>query len=1168
MALILFILFSNYRCSLQWKGFILSKLAAGFLSLPLDFQRVIQLAQDQHNISVTPLQQLSGGWSGALIYLASVVSADSGPVQHFILKLDHKSKNSKSDEVSRHAAAQSKSPPEFARDHLANLAFAPVEAEGAIGIFYTIAGQSLQAFRPLSNYGQQEQLETIFAATHHFLLDEWNPQPTFFQAIHPQELLAKWLGFRLEPGAPIERFIGEVCRARSDSPGFLIQGNIFPNPLWYARHKENWGSPRPIDAIVGLQHGDLNTNNILVKFSENERELAGFYLIDFALFKDKMPLLYDLRYQEMSYLILAMSQIPFAKVANMMLRIAETEGLDPHKASIEMAGASAVIRTARNTFAGWLTARHASLHDDLWGQYWLAGAAAGLSYCHKAGQPNEQRLAGLIFAAANLKRYMAMFAMPLPTEVELLYDEGQSGHGAQDKPIAKEARHNLPNQPTPFIGRARQIASIKELLLSPDVRLLTLIGPGGTGKTRLSLQAAREVLDQFQQGVCFVPLADDTDPDQFISRVAQHLEVREGGRPMLENVKDYLRDKHLLLVLDNFEQLLPAAPVAAELLAEAPQLKMLVSSRIALNLHGEREFPVPPLDLPEGASESTARDLAANESILLFVERARAVQPNFALTDDNSPAVAQICKRLDGLPLAIELAAARIKLLPPQAILRRLDDRLKLLTGGARDLPTRHQTIRNTLEWSYGLLNPEEKTLYARLGVFVGGFTLEAAEAVCNREGSLDILEGVTSLVNNSLLRQEDTGEGEPRFGMLETIRAYSLERLAASGEMETLRKQHAQHFGNVILNQMGLQLFSASAPYWLNWLEREHDNIRATLAWSLSTPEGVDLAAGLVFALNWFWYRRGYLMEGHAWAEKALALPALQTPSPLRALALHSSGLLAIWQGKQDIGLAELQESLAIEQRHEDAFRVAALSLVNGVAFINMGRDSAAQPLLEEAGRFFKEQNQPYFHIFALVHLGNAELGLGHPGQARAWLEEALSEARALGETWVLTFALNNLGEVARTLGEYDRARRYYEESEVLLRRSGDKGDLARLVHTLGYIALYEGDIMRAENQFSEALVMFRQLGNRRGIAECLAGLAGLRARQGQAGWGAKMLGAADTLLRATGGAWWPADRLEVERNQEIMRSALGEDEFAAAWNEGKSMTLEQAITFTSNES
>jgi predicted ATPase len=289
-------------------------------------------------------------------------------------------------------------------------------------------------------------------------------------------------------------------------------------------------------------------------------------------------------------------------------------------------------------------------------------------------------------------------------------------------------------------------------------------------------------------------------------------------------------------------------------------LKIITSSRIALNLHGERGFPVPPLELPQTKNGLNMESLLGNESILLFVGRAQAVHPSFVLTNDNASAVAEICRRLDGLPLAIELAAARIKLLQPQAILTRLDDKLKLLTGGARDLPTRHQTLRNTLEWSYDLLNQDEKVLYARLGVFVGGFTFEAVEAVCNTDGKLDILESLTSLVNNSILRQVETSDGEPRLEMLETIRAYALERLVESGEIDTLRAGHAQYYGGIILNQAGLQIYSSKSVQWLNWFEQELDNIRATLSWGLSSPQGIQLGTGLVFMLFWFWYRRGIL--------------------------------------------------------------------------------------------------------------------------------------------------------------------------------------------------------------------------------------------------------------------------------------------------------------------
>ncbi len=1132
------------------------ELTNDFQSLPPEYQQVIQLAQAKNNIVIAPLQLLVGGWSGAVVYLVSVAWNDAKHVEHCILKLDRKSKNAKSDEVTRHNTVMEKAASDFARTHIAELVFDRIEHEGAIAIFYRIAGESLQKYRPLSNYERQSQLRTIFIETNKVLLTEWNQYAVFEQAVHPQKALEKWLGFRLDEGGSIERFIQE--KANVNVAGFLINGHVFPNPLLYARKVEPWGKVRSMDVATGFLHGDLNTNNILVKFAEDKETLAGYYLIDFALFKENMPLLYDQRYLEMSYLMLSMSQIPFAKCVNFLSLLAVADAPDPHKVPIEVSGVSAVIGSARGAFDEWVRANHPSLHDDLWGQYWLAGVAAGLAYCHKAGQPEEQRLAGLIYAAANLKRYAAVFKLTQPTSVELLYDESQSVSF-----VSKQIKHNLPVQPTPFIGRAAQLAALKELILQPDVRLITLLGPGGTGKTRLSLQVAQESLAQFPNGVFFVPLADDTTASQFVSRVAQQLEVREGGRPLLDNLKDYLRDKRILLVLDNFEQLISAAPMVAELLSAAPQLKIITSSRIALKLRGEREYPVPPLETPQ--RELSLDELTGYESVRLFMDRARSTQPDFSLTKDNASFVTEICLRLDGLPLALELAAARIKLLSPQAILSRLDDQLKLLTGGARDLPTRHQTLRNTLEWSYSLLNDDEKQLYARLGVFVGGFTLEAAEAVCNTENKFDILNGLTALVDNSLLRQEEMSNGESRFSMLETIRAYAVERLAESGGMPALQANHAQYFGNIILNQAGWGIYSPKSQYWLTWYEHELDNIRTTLSWCLTVPQGSQLGVGLIFMLFWFWYRRGHFTEGQQWAEKFLAMPDVQSTPFLHAMALASSGILALWQGQQETALTRLQDALAIQQRLENDQMIAMTQMANGIAFINMGRDSEAQPLLEESNKFFKEAGMSYFHGLTLVHLGNAELGLGHPEQAHAYHSVAAIAARHINENWLLSFALNNLGEVARTLGQYDIARDYYEKCEALLPDSGDKGDRARFVHSLGYIAQHEGDFERAESQFRTSLKMFRRLGNRRGMAECMAGLAGLKARRGDAQWGAVMLSAAESVLKETGGAWWPADRVEVEANQAFIRSTLGEAELSAAQQKGRAMALEQALAFAS---
>ncbi|HEX9438481.1 MAG TPA: NB-ARC domain-containing protein, partial [Roseiflexaceae bacterium] len=401
---------------------------------------------------------------------------------------------------------------------------------------------------------------------------------------------------------------------------------------------------------------------------------------------------------------------------------------------------------------------------------------------------------------------------------EQIYQLAVPGLPAEFPPLQSLDRPttNLPAQITVFIGRERELAALRNLLGRDDVRLVTLTGPGGTGKTRLSLQIAAEALDMFAHGVWFVSLAPIGDPDLVAATIAQALGVREaGGRPIRELLRSYLREKRTLLLLDNFEQIVDAAPLISELLAFAPGLKVLVTSRTTLHLSGEREYPVPPLGLPptddrrwttddRKAGDPTlewpnmrAETISQYEAVRLFIERAQAARADFAVTNENAPAVAEICARLDGLPLAIELAAARIKLFPPQALLGRLGNRLKLLTGGARDLPERQQTIRNTIDWSYQLLNDAEKTLFMRLGVFVGGCTIEAVEAVCNAEGDLpmDIIDGIAALTDKSLLRQEEGIDGEPRFTMLQTIRAYALDRLEALGSAEALWQQHAEYY-------------------------------------------------------------------------------------------------------------------------------------------------------------------------------------------------------------------------------------------------------------------------------------------------------------------------------------------------------------------------------------
>ncbi len=1132
-----------------------------FRSLPVEYQDLLRLAEEKFEISIKPLQLLVGGFSGAAVFLVSVTYHKDSHVEHLILKLDHKSSHSKNDEWTRHKILMRNASKEFLDQNLPDLAFDRIETDNAIAIFYSVAGQSLLNFLPLSKFTHQAQFETIFNETNKVLLTKWNENPEISQAVHPRTVIERWLGFRLDAGRNIEAFIRLNTHRDPEIPGLLIYGDVFPNPLFYARSAEPWGSCRPIDIATGQIHGDLNTNNILVNFSDGR--LDGYYLIDFALFKEDMPLFYDQRYLEMSYLLRSLSPSNFSTIVELVKLIADGDHFDHQSVPIEMMGVSSVINSARSAFGAWVDEIYPSLHDDLWGQYWLAGLAAGLGYTHKAGLPDEQRMVGLIYAAANLKRFITKFNLPTPGEVVLLYAANAFGEPGSIQTPPRSHDH-LPSPKTHFVGRNKQLSEIRALLQESEIQLLTLIGAGGTGKTRLSLEVARDVLDQFPDGVYFVPLADDTEENQLVSRIAKKLNVREGGRPLLESLRDYLYDKQLLLILDNFEQLVSYSPVIGELLEHAPNLKIITTSRIPLNLQREHIFPVPPLQLPEKDPVLTLTELEDNESIKLFVKRTQAILPDFELTESNANAVAEICRRLDGLPLAIELAAARIKLLSPQAILDRLDKKLKLLTGGARDLPYRHQALRNTIEWSYQLLNQEERVLINRLSVFSGGFNMDAVEAICNKDGEFDILDGLGALVDNSLILQAKSFDGQPRFTMLETIREFASEKLLESEENLKFKALHARYFGDIVVNQIAFQIYSKKAVYWMDWAERELDNIRTTLTWSLSSQGDINLGALMVMSLIWFWYRRGYLREGVNWSERMLEEPSLQEVSISRAFALVSGGLLAIWTGEQEKGLTQIEESFALMKREEEDRWIALAMMSNGVALLNMGKDHQARPLFEQAQKIFKESGQDYFNAITLVHLGNVELGLGNPEKALAILEEARLLARKLDENWILSFVINNLGEVARVQGQYDLARRYYQDCQNLLSETGDNGDMARFVHSLGYIAQHEGDTVKAESLFRESLVMFRRLGNRRGIAECIAGLAGLTAGQGDCKRGAVMLGAAEGLLQSTGGAWWPADRVEVEKNLGIIKSSLDKDLFNKLWQAGGEMNIDQAINYT----
>jgi predicted ATPase/class 3 adenylate cyclase len=512
--------------------------------------------------------------------------------------------------------------------------------------------------------------------------------------------------------------------------------------------------------------------------------------------------------------------------------------------------------------------------------------------------------------------------------------------------------NNLPVQPTPLIGRAREVATARGLLQHPDTRMLTLTGPGGVGKTRLGLQIAADALREFPDGTFVVDLAAVISADVVIPSIAKTLRVQEAvDRPIPDSLKDYLHDRRLLLVLDNFEHVLAAAVQVADLLSACPRVKALVTSRAALHLRGERQFPVPPLALPDRSRREPLDQLMRYEAIQLFVQRAQAAKPEFAGSDQNAHAIAEICHRLDGLPLALELAAARVNVFPPDALLERLDRRLSVLTSGPRDLPARQQTLRHAIAWSYDLLSPDEQMLFRRLGVFAGGCTPTAAGAVVGGgepDPALAVIDGIASLVDKSLLRQEDRA-GELCFRMLETIREYALECLSATGEAERLQQAHAAYYLAFAERAEPGLLGGWRQAEWLDRLTEDQDNLRAALAWFARhgpAEDGLRLAA----ALRRFWRARGNLTEGREHMAALLALPAAEPRGRARAKALHAAGLFASGQGDYVEARRSLEESLDIYRRLGDAHGIGWALVALGILARYEGDHVAAKSRLEES--------------------------------------------------------------------------------------------------------------------------------------------------------------------------------------------------------------------------
>ncbi len=719
---------------------------------------------------------------------------------------------------------------------------------------------------------------------------------------------------------------------------------------------------------------------------------------------------------------------------------------------------------------------------------------------------------------------------------------------------------NLPVQLTSFVGRSRELSEVKQLL--SQGRLLTLTGPSGSGKTRLALQVATELRGQFPDGVFFVPLAPVTDPALVASTIAQTLGLPETpGRSVVDTLKDDLRGQSALLLLDNFEQVLPAAPLVAELLAACPRLKSLVTSRAALRLSGEGEYPVPPLALPDLTQLPPAQTLAQYPAIALFLQRAQAARPGFALTDDTARAVAEICVRLDGLPLAIELAAARLKLLPPRAMLARLERRLEFLTGGPRDLPARQQTLRGAIAWSYDLLDESEQAAFRWLAVFTGGCTLDAAEAVVgDLPDGVPLLDHLGSLIDKSLLQASDSPQGETRFGMLETLREFALEQLDSSGEGEALRRRHADFF-LALTEQAAAHLETATQVEWVNRLEQEHDNLRLALQWSKTAAGAGDLCLRLASCLGLFWETRGYYSEGRERLASLLETGLAQQHTAARARLLTRAAELAYRQSDYPATIAYAQESLAIYRQVGDKPGVAAALLKLANAATEVGDYARASGYLGEALKLWRVLGDQHGIARALISLGWAALRPGDYRLAKARLEQALALSRQLGDTRSMGFELSGLGEIAMRQGDTQQAARLVQESLGLRRQLGNTWGIAVSLGLLGAIAMRQQDPERAGDRLSESLEIRREIGDLSGSAWCLERLAGVAQARGRIERAARLAGAAAGLRASIRSVIDPVDRPEVEHQLASLRDALGETRFTALWEAGYRLSLDQAV-------
>ncbi|MGC2170138.1 MAG: protein kinase [Candidatus Sulfotelmatobacter sp.] len=736
-----------------------------------------------------------------------------------------------------------------------------------------------------------------------------------------------------------------------------------------------------------------------------------------------------------------------------------------------------------------------------------------------------------------------------------------------EKPVkqAEIRPSNLPVQRTGFVGREKEVAAAKELLLRQDVRMVTVTGPGGIGKTRLAVQVASGLVERFPGGTYFVPLASLSDPGLIAFVIVQTLGIREaGGQSPLEILKGNLQDSlcaPMLLLLDNFEHLVQAALTVAELLSASPNLKVLVTSRAALHVSGEHEFPVSPLALPDSRFKLSVEILSQCPAVALFVQRARAVKPDFELTRENAATVAEICARLDGLPLAIELAASRVKVLSPSLMLTRLASRLQLLTGGARDMPRRQQTLRAAIDWSYDLLTAAEQKLFRRLSVFVGGCTLESAEAVCNPKGDLDLdlLDGMASLVDKSLVQEVEPSQGESRFMMLETIREYALEKLEASGEEGLTKRAHAAYC-LVLAEEEPTGQCGAEGMEWSERFAREHENFRAGLQWLTETGDA-EWGLRLGTALFRFWEIREYLAEGRDQLDKLLKLAGAAGPTKGRARALFAAGVLAGEQGDYASADKLINESQDIALQLGDKEGVAVS--LNALAVFARDRSDVARAhiLFEATLGLWRELGDQKAIARALSNLANVLKLQGDYDRARSLHAECLSIFQGLGDRTGVAWSLNYQGDIARDHGDTAAARTLYEQGLGIFRELSDRWGIAGTLADLGSLAREQGNYSSARSLYGESVKLFQELDHKRGVARLLECSACLAATQLDAERSLRLAGAAAALRQNIGAPLTPAEQAKLEASLHAARKALTDTVGTKAWLEGWALPVEKAV-------